>query len=196
MTIKLTASNNTDNIWKPDKHPFCLYIRLCKEERRFHSPGVTTVVTTDGACSGSGLLTQLFFFLVKLRQQVVLPTGSHSFHRRLTWIRFRGNWHLNNHFKVWDVYSDNNFHWCRSSVPRASVAEDPPAPSQWPAVQALSLSASSLITDTKHQFRHFHDGNVERHRGPRQASNPRPLNYKACTLTPWPVLLQNYQLPQ
>lgn len=51
-----------------------------------------------GASFGSGLLTQLFVFLVKLWQQVDPPTGSGTFHSRLTWIRFTRNKYLNNLF--------------------------------------------------------------------------------------------------
>lgn len=50
-----------------------------------------------GTCSGSGLLTQLFFvYLVKLWQQVDPPRGPGTFNSRLTFIRFIRNRCLNN----------------------------------------------------------------------------------------------------
>lgn len=49
-----------------------------------------------GTCYGSGLLTQLFFYLVKLWQQVDPPRGNGTFNSQLTFIRFKGNRCLNN----------------------------------------------------------------------------------------------------
>lgn len=61
--------------------------------RRYHG---TSYGSGYGTCCGSGLLTPLFFYLVKLWQQVDPPRGPGTFNSRLTFIRFEWNRCLNN----------------------------------------------------------------------------------------------------